>query len=91
MREDEEHPQPEDAPIPRQSVFALVPKRSLYRVLVLLAALVGILYLRARTGAIAGCMADAFRMPMTSPAPVRTAPVRADIRPPREPQSKKAQ
>jgi len=49
--------------VPRQNFLAAVPKRSLYRVLVLLAALGGIIYLRQRTGSIASCMSDAFRVP----------------------------
>ncbi len=53
-----------------------MPKRSVMRVLVLLAALLAILYLRERTSSIAGCMSDAFR----APAPTSTeSAVRARI------------
>jgi hypothetical protein len=69
MRDDEEkHPEEE---IPRQGVLSAIPKRSVYRVLVLLAALAGIIYLRQRTGSIASCMSDAFHVlpPATPGAP----------------------
>ena len=56
--------------IPRQGLLLAIPKRTFTRVLLLLAALAGILYLRQRTSAIAGCMSDAFRIP---PPASRTA------------------
>jgi len=59
--EDDQHPSQEDE-IPRQGLLANMPKRSLSRVILLLAALGGIVYLRQRTSSIAGCMADAFRI-----------------------------
>ena len=49
--------------IPRQSFWAAMPKRSVMRVLILFAALLGILYLREQTSSIAGCMSNAFRAP----------------------------
>jgi hypothetical protein len=49
--------------IPRQSFWATMPKRSVVRVLILLAALLGIIYLREQTSSIAGCMSNAFRAP----------------------------
>ena len=65
--------------IPRQGFLTAMPKGSLYRVVLLLAALAGIVYLRQRTGSIAGCMADAFRV---SPAlePTRSStPIKARV------------
>jgi hypothetical protein len=61
-----------DDEIPRLSFWAGVPKRTLTRVVLLLAMLAGILYLRQHTGAIAGCMSDAFRLP----APAQPSGVR---------------
>jgi hypothetical protein len=49
--------------IPRQGIFSAIPKRTFSRVLLLLAALAAILYLRQRTSSIASCMSDAFRVP----------------------------
>jgi hypothetical protein len=54
--------------IPRQSFWAAMPKRSVVRILVLLATLLGIIYLREQTSSIAGCMSNAFR----APAPAST-------------------
>ena len=53
---------PDKEEIPRQGFWAALPKRTLSRVVILLAALAGIVYLRQRTGLIAGCMADGFRV-----------------------------
>lgn len=77
MRSDEEQPSGPDDPLPRrQGFWANVPKRSLSRVLLLLALLAGILYLRQQATTIAGCMSDAFRVPASRPAGVRLkAPV----------------
>jgi hypothetical protein len=62
--EDDERPnQKDEAEIPRQSIFAAMPKRTFYRVVLLLAALAGIIYLRERTSSIAGCMSTAFNLP----------------------------
>jgi hypothetical protein len=65
-------PEPErrDEP-PRRSFWSLLPRRSLSRVLILLAMLAGILYLRQRTGSIAACMADAFHAPPPAASGVR--------------------
>jgi uncharacterized membrane protein len=52
-----------DDEIPRQGLLATMPKRTFYRVVLLLAALAGIIYLRQRTSAIAGWMASAFNIP----------------------------
>jgi hypothetical protein len=62
--------------IPHRGLLATLPKRSLARVLVLLAALAGIIYLRQRTASIASCMSEAFR----APAPVGPARTSATIR-----------
>ena len=78
---------PEDE-IPRLGFWAAMPKRTLSRVILLVALLVVIIYLRQRTGAIAGCMSDAFsvRPPrpasvrLAAPAGVRPASLDADIR-----------
>jgi hypothetical protein len=60
-----------------------IPRRAVYRALVLLAALAGILYLRQQTGSIASCMAQSFSVPAPTQAPATTpGPMRANIRPP---------
>lgn len=83
-QDQEPEPEPQDEP-PRQSFWNSLPKRSLPRVLLLLAMLAGILYLRQRTEAIAGCMENAFRMPAAAPPGVRLkAPV---VLPPRPSQA----
>ena len=69
-----------DDEIPRQGFWASMPKRTLSRVLISLALLAGILYLRQRTGAIAGCMSNAFLMP--PPGQPVGPRVRARILPP---------
>lgn len=66
-----------DGEIPRQGFWAAMPRRSLSRVLLLLALLAGILYLRQRTTAIAGCMENAFRMP--PPARPEGVPIRNPV------------
>jgi hypothetical protein len=76
MVEHEQQPAPPDDPLPRRSVWSSIPKRSLSRALLLLAMLGGILYLRQRAPAMAGCMSEAFRAPAAEPAGVRLrAPV----------------
>lgn len=60
--------------IPRKGLLAAMPKRSFFRIVVLLAALGGIVYLRERTASIAGCMSNAFSIippPASSPGEVR--------------------
>jgi len=49
--------------IPRQGILSAIPKRTFARVVLLLAALAAIIYLRQRTSLIANCMSDAFRLP----------------------------
>ncbi len=66
--------------IPRQSILAGIPKRTFSRVLLLLVALGGIIYLRERTSAIAGCMSNAFRDLPSAPESSSRA-VRARIEP----------
>jgi hypothetical protein len=67
-----DRPERDDGDRSRQSWLAAVPKRDIVRAVVLLGILAGILFLRGRTESIAGCMANAFRMPTTT-AP-QTAP-----------------
>ena len=55
--------------IPRQSFWAVMPKRSFSRIFMLLAALAGIIYLRQKTAAVAGCMGEAFTAPPRSSTP----------------------
>jgi len=74
----ERKPDEEDE-IPRQGFWSAVPKRSLSRVLVLLAMLAAIIYLRQRAGSLAACMSESFRAPPPAPAGVR---VKAVIGPP---------
>jgi hypothetical protein len=52
-----------DDEIPRQGVFSAIPKRTISRVVLLLAALAGIVYLRQRTASIASCMSEVFLIP----------------------------
>ena len=48
--EDDDRPNRQDEDeIPRQGILAAMPKRTFYRVVLLLAALAGIIYLRQRT------------------------------------------
>jgi hypothetical protein len=54
--------------IPRKGLLAAMPKRSFFRIVVLLAALGGIVYLRERTASIAGCMSNAFSIIPPPPA-----------------------
>jgi hypothetical protein len=62
---------PPDDEIPRRSLWASLPRRSVSRVIILLGILAGILYLRQRAGVIAARMEEAFRAPMPSPPGVR--------------------
>ena len=86
-RKDENLSSGEDE-LPRQGILATLPKRTLSRVVLLLAALAGIIYLRQRTSLIAGCMANAF---LVSPAvePMRpSAPIKARVLVAPDPQEK---
>jgi hypothetical protein len=65
--------------IPRKGLLAAMPKRSFFRVIVLLAGLVGIVYLRERTASIAGCMSTAFSIIPPPPASAPGGGVRARI------------
>jgi hypothetical protein len=65
--EDDDRQNQEDE-IPRQGILSSMPKRTFYRVVLLLAALVGIIYLRQRTATIAGCMSSNFLIPAPSPS-----------------------
>jgi hypothetical protein len=76
MQTEDDQPPAEKYEIPRQGFFASMPKRSLSRILILLAALVGIIYLQQRTHFIAGCMADAFRAPVSAESPSTTMKAR---------------
>jgi hypothetical protein len=76
MDDHEEQPAPPDDPLPRRSIWSGIPKRSLSRVVLLLALLAGILYLRQRAPAMANCMSEAFHAPAAQPDGVRLrAPV----------------
>ncbi len=87
MSDDQPRKPDERDEIPRQSLWAAFPKRSLWRVLALLAMLAVILYLRARAGSIAACMSDAFHAP--APAPSH-APLKARVILPAAPDGKPA-
>jgi hypothetical protein len=71
MKEDEQDAQAsEDSEaIPRVSFWSAMPKRSVSRIFLLLCALAGILYLRQKTGDVAGCMGEAFQAPYRPPTP----------------------
>ena len=82
--EDDHLPNPDDE-IPRQGFLSTMPKQSLYRVVLLIAMLAGILYLRQRTGSIAGCMADAFRVSPAGEPTQSSAPIRVRVVLPNDP------
>lgn len=67
MSDDKRNPDRPDDDLPRKGFFETIPRGTIARVVLLLAALVGIIVLQRKTGAIAGCMDQAFR----APAPVR--------------------
>lgn len=71
--------------IPRQGILANMPKRTFSRVVVLLALLAGIIYLRQRTASITGCMASAFSIPIPAEQPKAAAPVRVRVVLPADP------
>ncbi len=73
--------EPDDMP-PRKSLWSAVPKRAFVRVLILVAALIGVVCLRKETESIAGCMSDAFRAPAPASTKTRGLGVRAHILPP---------
>ncbi|MGD0836489.1 MAG: hypothetical protein ABSB49_07585 [Polyangia bacterium] len=77
QREDRGERDPDNAQ--RRRSLATIPRRTVSRVLVLVAALLGILYLRERTSAIAGCMSDAFRAPAPAGAAREPARVRLKV------------
>jgi hypothetical protein len=80
MDSESDKPSSERDEIPRRSLLAAIPKRTFVRVLVLVAALWGIVYLRERTSSISGWMASAFRMLPPPAAPASSDhPVRARI------------
>jgi hypothetical protein len=65
--------------IPRLGILSAIPKRTFSRVVLLLAALAGIIYLRQRTESIAGCMASAFNIPPPGEARRTSAPMKARV------------
>ena len=68
---EDDEPDRKDVEIPHQSLLSAMPKRTFYRVVLLLATLAGILYLRQRTGSIASCLSSAFQVP----PPILTPPI----------------
>jgi hypothetical protein len=81
---DDKRPSPEDQnededEIPRLGVLSTIPKRTFSRVVLLLAALVGVIYLRQRTESIAGCMASAFDVPPPAGAKRTSAAMKARV------------
>ncbi len=65
--------------IPRRGLLSTLPKHTFSRILLLLAALAGIIYLRQRTGSIASCMANAFNLPPPAKQTTTSAPMRARV------------
>lgn len=61
--DDRKGPTIDEDEIPRRGLLSSMPKRTFYRVVLLLAMLAGIIYLRQRTASIAGCMSNAFILP----------------------------
>ncbi len=76
---DDRPPEPDDRP-PRDSLWALIPRRSLTMVVALLIILAGVIALRQRTGALARAFSQALlgAQPAGPPPPprVRMAPVK---------------
>jgi hypothetical protein len=71
----DEHEKPDGAGVSEdehKGFFETIPRGTITRVLILLAALAGIVVLQRKTGAIAGCMSQAFM------APAPRSDVRAD-------------
>jgi hypothetical protein len=84
--EDDEHPSPKDEDeIPRQGLLSAMPKRTFSRVVLLLAMLAGIIYLRQRTASIAGCMASAFSLPIPAQPTTTPSQIKARVILPSEP------
>ena len=75
--DDDDRPNQQDE-IPRQGILSGIPKRTFSRVVLMLALLAGIIYLRQRTGSIASCMASAFSIP--PPAEPSKAPTPMKVR-----------
>jgi hypothetical protein len=80
MSSDPEKRQDPKDEVPRLGFWESIPKRTLSRVVLLLALLAVIIYLRQRTGAIAGCMSDAFSVQPPRPPTVKLA-APAGVRP----------
>lgn len=78
MKPEDDKPSGEPDEIPHRSLLSAMPKRTFFRVVVLLAALAGIIYLRERTSSIASCMSTAFRIE-APPSPSAGPGVRARI------------
>jgi hypothetical protein len=68
-----------DDEIPHHSLLSAMPKRTFYRVVLLLAALAGILYLRQRTSSIASCMSSTFQAPAPGVAPKPSPAIKASV------------
>jgi hypothetical protein len=84
--EDNDRPnQGDEEEIPRQGLLAAMPKRTFYRVALLLAALAGIIYLRQRTASIASCMSNAFRLPPPMEQRSPSSAIRARVMLPADP------
>ena len=83
--DDDRASQGDEEEIPRQGILSGIPKRTFSRVVVLLAILAGIIYLRQRTASIAGCMATAFNIPPPAEHTRTSAPMKARVVLPAEP------
>lgn len=83
--DDDRASQGDDDEIPRQGILSAIPKRTFSRVVVLLAMLVGIIYLRQRTASIASCMASSFSIPLPADATRPSAPMKVRVVLPAEP------
>jgi hypothetical protein len=77
--EDDDSRPTDDDEIPRRSLLSAMPKRTFSRVVLLLAALAGILYLRQQTGSIASCMSTAFLAPAPLPRTPATPTIKASV------------
>ncbi len=79
MQPEDDRPPREPDELPRQTFWAAFPKRTFMRIVMLLALLGAIIYLRERTSAIAGCMSNAFRALPPAPPESAGGAVRARI------------
>jgi hypothetical protein len=67
VSDEDDRPDGDDGSEKPKGFFESIPRGTITRVLILLAALAGIIVLQRKTGAIAGCMSQAFMAPAPHP------------------------